>query len=403
VRATVAAAVRVLLSCLPGFGHFHPMVPLARAIGAAGHEVAFATAERFCRRVVAPAGFTAFAAGVSPMVVDDETMRLPEVADLGPGDVWELGAHMFARVAAPKKVPDLVRLVDDWAPALIVHGAIDFAGPVAAARAGIPSASHGVGALQPAEFWRLSGRLVAPTWSEWGLDPDPLGGMFRLLYLDICPPSFQASDIREITVARPLRPVAFDAPPGAALPAWVESLPPRPTVYVTLGTIFNGSPGVFEALLEALRDEPFNIIVTVGENRDPAELGPQPDNVHVERYVPQSLLFPRCDAVVCHGGSGTTLAAFSNGLPVLVVPQGANQFWNADRCVELGVGRCLLEADLSAEAVRRDVRALLEEPGYRSKALQLKREIEQMPSPEATVPLLESLAQGGTDHLGAGG
>jgi UDP:flavonoid glycosyltransferase YjiC (YdhE family) len=380
------------------------MVPLARALEAAGHDVAFATAERFCRRVVLPAGFAAFPAGVSPLVVDDETMRLPEVADLGPRDVWELGAHMFARVAAAKKVPDLARIVEEWRPALVVHGAIDFAGPIAAARGGIPSASHSIGALQPGQFWRLSGELVAPTWRQWGLEPDPLGGMFRFLYLDICPPSFQATDIHEIPTARPLRPVPFDAPTDASLPPWVDALADLPTVYVTLGTIFNGAPGVFEVILEGLKSEPFNVVVTVGEDRDPDELGPQPDNVHVERYIPQSLLFPHCDAVVCHGGSGTTLAAFAHGLPVLVVPQGANQFWNADRCAELGVGRCILDDDLSPEAVRRDVHALLEQPGYRSKALQLRREIERMPSPEANVALLERLAEGGGgDPVGSAG
>jgi MGT family glycosyltransferase len=228
--------------------------------------------------------------------------------------------------------------------------------------------------------------------------------MFRSLYLDICPPSFQATDIHEIPAARPLRPVPFDAPAGAALPPWVDDLRSLPTVYVTLGTIFNGAPGVFEALLEGLGSEPLNVVVTVGDDRDPAELGPQPDNVHVERYIPQSLLFPHCDAVVCHGGSGTTLAAFAHGLPVLVVPQGANQFWNADRCAEVGVGRRVLEGDLDPEVVRREVHALLERPGYRSKALQLKAEIDRMPSPEATVPLLESMAQGGAaDGVRAGG
>ncbi len=73
--------MRVLCTCVPGFGHFHPMVPLAQALVRAGHEVAFATAERFCRRVVEPAGFPTFPAGLSPMVVHEQTMALPGVGD----------------------------------------------------------------------------------------------------------------------------------------------------------------------------------------------------------------------------------------------------------------------------------------------------------------------------------
>jgi UDP:flavonoid glycosyltransferase YjiC (YdhE family) len=384
--------VRVLCSCLPGFGHFHPMVPLARAVTEAGHEVAFATAPRFSERVVAPAGFLAFPAGVSPVVVEEETAGLPEVAALGPRDVWPFGAHMFAGVAAARKVPDLVEVVERWDPALVVHGAIDFAGPVAAARAGLPSVNHGVGALQPREFWELSGGVVGPLWDQWGVEPGPLGGMFRYLYLDVCPPSFQSSDIAMVPVRHPLRPVPFDTPTGGELPRWVASLPDRPTVYVTLGTIFNATPSLFETLLDGLREEPFNVIVTVGPDRDPEELGLQPDNVRVERYIPQSLLFPYCDAVVCHGGSGTVLAALSWGLPLLVVPQGANQFWNAERCAELGLGALLAESDISPAAVRGAVHALLEEPRYRAAAGRIRDEIARMPPPDEAVPELERLA-----------
>lgn len=376
------------------------MVPLARALTDAGHQVGFATAERFCHRVVERAGFTAFPAGVSPVVVEEETVRLPEVARLGPHDVWQFGAYMFAGVAGPKKVADLVATIAEWGPALMVHGAVDFAGPVAAAQAGIARASHAIGALQPLEFWQLSGEIVTPTWREWGLEPEALGGMLSSVYLDICPPSFQSPDMSEVAVAQPLRPVPFDTATRPALPPWVDALPSLPTVYVTLGTVFNNAPGLFEALIEGLRGEPYNVIVTVGEDRDPAELGPQPANVHVERYIPQSLLFPRCDVVLCHGGSGTVLAALAHGLPLLVVPQGANQFWNADRCVELGVGRRLLESELSAEGVRRDVRDLIDQPQFRSNASRLKSEIDQMPEPAAVVPLLEELSGAGQPPRG---
>ncbi len=133
------------------------------------------------------------------------------------------------------------------------------------------------------------------------------------------------------------------------------------------------------------------MIVTVGPNREPSELGPQPADVRVERYVPQSLLFPRCDVVVAHGGSGTTLAALAHSLPLLLLPQGANQFWNAERCAGLGVAIRLLPGEVEPQAVRRAVRALLEQPGYRAQARRLAGEIAAMPAPEEVVPLLEAL------------
>jgi UDP:flavonoid glycosyltransferase YjiC (YdhE family) len=366
----------------------------------AGHQVGFATAERFCERVVAPAGFQAFPAGLSPMQVE-ERMASPQAGD---GDAvppvpssdsptdTEVGARMFAGVAGPAKVAELTRLIKAWRPTVIVHDALDFGAPVAAARAGLAWAGHSVGALQPPELWDRAAMIIAPTWHEWGVDPGPAGGMFRYLYLDICPPALQAPHIADITVARPLRPVIFDTPRAVPVPTWVRRLPPVPTVYVTLGTVFNHTRGLFETILEGLSAEAVNVIVTVGRNRDPAEVGAQPSNVRVERYIPQSVVFPRCDLVVCHGGSGTTLAALAHGLPLLVMPQGADQRWNGDRCAALGAGLTLYPAAVTPEAVRAATRGLLDQPSYRAAAGRIQAEINAMPGPEQAVGLIEELA-----------
>lgn len=388
--------MRVLFTCVPGYGHLHPMVPLAHALRAAGHEVAFATEQRFCGRVER-AGLRAFPAGLGPGRVAEQALVLPAAAGLGPEDTWRFGALMFAGVAGPAKVRDLVEIIAEWRPHLVVHDVTDFAGPVAAAHAGIAWVAHSLGPMFPLEFSRLAAELVAPLWREWGVTPPGLlGGMFAAAYLDICPPSLQAEDIAEIgPVARPLRPVVFDAVAGENLPEWVKGLPAQPTVYVTLGTLDNDAPGVIEAAVEGLRGEPLNLIVTVGPNRDTEELGSQPPNVHVARYLPQSLLLPHCDVVVTHGGSGTTLAALGHGLPVLVLPQGANQFWNAERCAGLGVGTRLLPGEVKPRAVRNEVQALLGQPVYRERAAGVAAEIAGMPGPVDAAALLEELARAG--------
>lgn len=385
--------MRVLCTCVPGFGHFHPMVPLAQALVRAGHDVAFATAERFCRRVVEPTGFPFFAAGLSPMVVHEQTMALPGVGDPTEHELWRFGARMFAEVAAPAKVPDLVDAVRAWEADLLIHDMTDFAGPVAAAVCDVPWASHSFGALHPDEFWDVATEAVAPTWAAWEVEPGPLGGMFRSLYLDICPAGFQTPMIRRVPVVQPLRPETFDNPTGQPLPAWVAELPPAPLVYVTLGTVANHTPGVFEAVLAGLAGLHANIVVTIGPDRDPSELGPLPANVHVEPYLPQSLLFPSCDLVVCHGGSGTTWAALSCGVPLLVLPQEANQFWNADRTAALGVGAVVRAGAMTAPAIAETVSRLLQDPSYRQSAGRLAAGIAAMPSPDEVVAPLEDLAQ----------
>lgn len=175
------------------------------------------------------------------------------------------------------------------------------------------------------------------------------------------------------------------------LPAWVAALPDRPVVYVGLGTVFN-QPEVFQACLAGLRDEALTIIVTVGRNQDPADYGPQPANVHIERYIPLSLLLGHCDLVVTNGGSGTLTATLAHGLPLVVVPIGADHPENAARCASLGLGRVVPPAELTPETARQTVRAVLADPAYRAAAERLRDEIDALPGPEYAVELLERLA-----------
>jgi MGT family glycosyltransferase len=218
----------------------------------------------------------------------------------------------------------------------------------------------------------------------------PYGGLFRYLYLDVCPPSLQSPEIGEIEVAHRVQNVAIEPAGDERLPDWVGDLPPLPTLYVSLGTIFNQNLDVFRSILAGLRHLRVNVIVTIGSDNDPAALGPQPAHIRVERFISQSLLLPHCDAVVNQGGTAI-LPILAHGLPILVLPQGANQFHNADACVAAGVGRRLLPGEVTPEAVGREVQALLDQPAYGENARRIAREIEAMPGPDVGVRLLERL------------
>src|SRR5438045_3025197 len=64
---------RFLFSTGAGYGHFHPLVPLARALQQRGHEVAFATGPSMKPQVEA-SGFTTLLVG-GPKMVDDPQYR----------------------------------------------------------------------------------------------------------------------------------------------------------------------------------------------------------------------------------------------------------------------------------------------------------------------------------------
>lgn len=387
--------MRVLCTCLPGHGHFNPMLTLAQGLERTGHEVAFATAADFCPHIEGT-GFAAFPAGMALARQMEEARRLfPDQDRLVAMDRFEqFVPRMLAGVAAPARAADLAPIVADWKPDLLVHDETELAGAVVAAAAGIPWADQSVGILRPLAMARLAAETLRPLCRQYGVDLGPFGGMYRYLYIDVAPPSLQSAEIGEVPVAHPVQNAIIE--PGAegeSLPAWVLELPAdRPVVYVSLGTVFNAkAQDVFVAVLDALRSEPVTAILTIGTDNDPADFGPQPDHIHVERFIPQSLLLPYCDAVVNQGGTAI-LPILAHGLPLLVLPQGANQFHNAAACVAAGVGRRLLPGEISPEAVRRDVGALLHDPGLRDAALRVQRELSEMPGPEQGVALLERLA-----------
>jgi MGT family glycosyltransferase len=231
---------------------------------------------------------------------------------------------------------------------------------------------------------------------EVGLSSDPdLAMLYRYLLLVPGPPGYHDAATLETPLpatARAVRHVAFDRSGEERLPAWVDALPNRPLVYATMGTVFNRMPGVLEAIVAGLRDEPLTLIVTTGRDRDPAEFGPQPAHVHIERYVPQSLLFPRCDLIVTHGGTGTVLTALDHGLPMVLIPIAADQPDNARRCEALGVAQVVSPAERTPEAIRLAVRTVVADAGYRRTAQRLRDEMARLPGPEQVVDWLERLA-----------
>jgi MGT family glycosyltransferase len=213
---------------------------------------------------------------------------------------------------------------------------------------------------------------------------------FRHLHLCFTPPAWDGSSVPRPRNARFLRHINT-VEPRAQLPDWVERLPDHPTVLASLGTVFNTTPGVLEAIVAALADEPINLIVAIGRDQDPSRFGPQPGNVCLEGYVPQPLLLAHCDAFVTHGGFNSVKEALSSGVPMVVLPISADQPYSAERCAELGVARRLGADARTPEAIRDAVRQVLTEPGYRANARAFQAEMMALPGPEEMVKLLESL------------
>lgn len=349
--------MRVLCSTTPMEGVFAPFVPLGKALLAAGHEVLVVTGPDLLPRV-AREGFATRAAGPTAMEGAMAAMGDPAVTAAPEGEPWHFGGAMFGAVIAPAKLPALREAAEQFRPDLVLHPPVDLAGPLLATQLGLASVTYGFGRPMDSNHVRAFATRVAPLWEQSGLDPDPCAGLYRCRYLDPSPPILHGEPTAADPVSRPLRPeLPGDA--SATLPGWVSQAE-RPVVYLSLGTVpFFNQPDKFQLLLADLAGEDIEIAVTISELNDPAALGKQPANVHIERWLPLAPLLPKCSAVVCHAGSGTTLAALVCGLPLVLAPQGADQFTNAAACEAAGVATVLRPHQLSSAAVRDAVRAVL--------------------------------------------
>jgi UDP:flavonoid glycosyltransferase YjiC (YdhE family) len=371
------------------------MVPLAKAFQEMGHVVAFATDPTFSAHVRG-VGFEAFAAGLDmPEAWRRFVETMPALHEVPP---WEqpiyINPGLFAGVRVEPMLADLEGILRDWRPDLLVHDSAEMAGAIAAERVGIPHVEHSFGVLRPIPVRRASTAALAAVAERLGVPNPGVGGMNGELYLDICPPGIQGPEIADLPRVQPLRPIGFDDAPEAVLPSWLAGRPSRPLVYVTMGTAFNKKSEIFRAILDGLTREPIDVVVTVGASGDPEALGSPTANVRIERFIPQSLLLPHCSVFVSHGGSGALLGALNAGVPILAIPQGADQFLNADRIIETGIGLRLMPHELNPDTVRDAVRTLIDDGRYREAIRSHHAAIVAMPPPQAVVSVLEDLVAG---------
>ena len=384
--------MRILFSSLPSHGHTFPLVPLAEACLAAGHRVRWATAGEFLP-VIAPFGFELAPAGLSMRQAFTDP-RLPTLSGRPePAELQSRGLRVFGEILGPAFARDLGPVIEEYAPELVVAEVVNGGAGVATLAAGVPLIWHGFGRLTGRVGPMLHDNLVARLASRGR--PVPAEQVAAIPVIDVCPPSLADPGFAGVAPTVPLRPTAVRVPGEPPPPEFRAG---RPLIYLTLGTAF-GSSEVLRTAMDGLGGLDLDVLVATGPMVDPDALAGAPANVRVEAWVPQGAVLERADAVVHHGGSGTTLGAAAAGLPQLFLPQGADQFSNAAMICDVGAGRQLAPADVTPDAVRDEVVALLDDQDVRARCRSLAREIAAMPAP---VDVVERLVDWQRVAAGAG-
>jgi UDP:flavonoid glycosyltransferase YjiC (YdhE family) len=370
--------MRILFTSNPLVGHWLPMLPLARAAEAAGHEVVIAAGPDVVADIDRR-GLTAWSIGPDLATIEAGVRDRPRAAS--ESDATRTVADGLAMFAAPAidRARGLVVLTASWLPDIVIQEIYELAGAYVPARLHV---LHGLGAHYPG-FVGLRELALGYVGSTLG-PPAWRAPVADTLYVDPFPPILQSPGDRPFNDVLGVRPDAGEVGPDEVLPQSVGQLPHERTVYLTLGTVFN-TVEQFSLPLAALQELPVNVVLTCGYGVDKTAFGQLPPNVVVEQYLPQALLLPTCSVVVCHAGAGTVIGALAHGVPLVCLPRGADQFGNAEQVSRTGAGISLRPEEVSAESIRDACRRVLEDASYAAAASALQDEIELLPDPSTVV------------------
>lgn len=330
--------MRFLFASTRGAAHIAPLVPFALACKRAGHDVLLA-APHSAWEHVARAGLPFAGFDLPPDdLLDPVWARVRASRDPDEQNRIVRG-ELFGGLYADHAFPGLLALARRMRPDVLLHETEEHA-------------TARVGAVLGLPVWRVEcylGAAVASaepflTLSPASFDPRPNAIRFRV------------RQRRE-----------------ALLHDWWAGSR-APLIYLSFGSTAAGNgfyPDLYREAAEALGGLDVRVLMTLGTEVDPTELGPVPANVHVERWVPQSAVMPEAAVMIGHGGSSSTLGAMAAGVPLAALPLYADQPQNAARVAELGAGLALDGSDGLAEAVS----TLIGDPFYRDHARLVADEI----------------------------
>jgi UDP:flavonoid glycosyltransferase YjiC (YdhE family) len=362
--------MRVLVVAAPLTGHLLPLVPIARALGHAGHEVVVGTTGDALE--VCPSDLTT--ADVAPRLRMMPLFlrfaaRHPRLArdSMAGRDEIRTGAVLWAPVST-RMAGGLRDLADRFRPDLVLHEPLAGAASDVAAHRGVPSVL--VDALlvdTPALFAAV---LAA---YRPGL-PGPTE------ILSVVPPSLVGGPR-----GRPMRFLGFA--PDRPFDETYARPGERPRVLVSRSTVDDPfRDRLMSSVAEAAAGTDVDVVLV---RPDKGVTGKQlPPNVATTDWLPFPEVFPAAAGVVHHGGAGTLLTALAAGVPQIVVRGSGDRRVNAEVLAARGAGIAADLSDLSPAQLER----LVGDASLTAAAREVAAEMAAMPHPSEVVPLLEQIA-----------
>ncbi|MBO4352470.1 MAG: glycosyl transferase [Eggerthellaceae bacterium] len=392
--------MRILWFCIPAYGHTNPTIEVVRELTRRGHEVRYYSFEEFREKVEG--------AGADFVNCDSYLPALDAKADrkLHKVSTTEMTVQSCRITAALD--PIIAQDVESWHPDVLVSDSACFWGKLTALKFGLPW----VCSTTTFAFNEHSAKYMQQDMSEIA---DMLFGLPRMNreLRKLRKLGYQVKNILEIVqngpddntivyTSRTFQPCAetFGEAHYRFVGPSVREVEPqgkdgRPLVFASLGTVINDRPGFYRTLIEALRDEDVDLLISCGKAFDPAVLGELPANVRVEHYVDQMEVLSRASLFITHCGMNSASEGMWMAVPELLFPLTGEQRAVARRVAEVDAGILLGEADAKdATRLKAAVFSALVDERVSTGAARMREDLRSCAGPTGAADFIEQVAAG---------
>ena len=386
---------------MPLSGHLNPMTALARRLQSRGNEVVLfgvPDVEPFARAAgldFVPYGEAEYPVGsIDKLYRSVATMRGFEVVRHSCMDLnlditraaFVYLAEKLATTGVEALVIDTIHFFIELVPLSmsmpyvhiwnVLH--LDFSGATPASVFSCPLDGSPEGLKRNAENLGKLGEVLGPLAeiarsyaANVGLDidwNDPAATVSRLAVITQTPKEFDFPGIpwpAQFHYAGPFH----DDDGREPVPFPWEQLTGRPLIYASLGTLVNGLDDVYKHILTAVEPlENVQVVLSIGNNIRPEDLGHIPSNTIVVRAAPQLELLKRAALCITHAGLNTALESLAQGVPMVAIPIGYDQPGVAARIAHHGTGEFIELEELTTERLRELIEKVLQDASYRERA-----------------------------------
>jgi MGT family glycosyltransferase len=168
-------------------------------------------------------------------------------------------------------------------------------------------------------------------------------------------------------------------------------------VYLSLGSLGSADVDLMRRLVETLSQSRHRFVVSKGPQHELFELA---ENMTGAEFLPQASILPHVDLVITHGGNNTVTESLHFGKPMVVLPLFWDQYDNAQRVDELGLGARLSTYEHEPGELVGAIERLLGDETLRGRLDRVAARLQGSPGTAKAADLIEQLGRTQSPVLG---